>query len=107
MMDYYNKLCEEIVEDGGALVEFEGYKVYAVNAPHMFASIPGHMLATRTNLFGIVWYEDDTYINVSLRAEGDFDASIIAKKYGGGGHKVACGFKLPLGTPLPWKVIKE
>ena len=107
MMDYFNFLCDRIVEDGSALVEFEGHQVYAVNVPHMFASIVGNNLATRTNSFGICWVQDEENIRVSLRSVRDFDASMIAKKYGGGGHKNACGFRLPLGTVLPWKVIKE
>lgn len=31
----------------------------------------------------------------SLRSTGDFDVAEIAKKYGGGGHKNAAGFKVP------------
>ena len=29
----------------------------------------------------------------SLRSKGDFDVSIIAKAFGGGGHKNAAGFE--------------
>lgn len=32
----------------------------------------------------------------SLRSIGDFDVSVVAKKYGGGGHKNAAGFSVPL-----------
>lgn len=35
----------------------------------------------------------------SLRSRGDFDVSVIAKMYGGGGHKSAAGFQLSV---LPW-----
>lgn len=107
MLDYFNILCEQIADDQISKIEFEGRQIYAVNAPHIFASLIGHKLASMTDSFGVVWYQDDEYTHVSLRAAGDFDASTIAKKYSGGGHKAACGFKLPLGTPLPWKVIKE
>lgn len=34
-----------------------------------------------------------------LRSRGDFDVSVIAKEYGGGGHKNAAGFELD--APLP------
>jgi nanoRNase/pAp phosphatase (c-di-AMP/oligoRNAs hydrolase) len=33
----------------------------------------------------------------SLRSVGDFDVSAIAKIYGGGGHKNAAGFTVPIG----------
>lgn len=32
---------------------------------------------------------------VSLRSRGDFDCSVVAKRFGGGGHKQACGFDIP------------
>ena len=31
----------------------------------------------------------------SLRSIGDFDVSVVAKAFGGGGHKNAAGFALP------------
>lgn len=107
MNDYFNFLCDRIIKDGESLVEFEGHNVYAVNVPHMFASVIGNNLAMRTNSFGICWVQDDHGIRISLRSVKDFDVSVIAKKYGGGGHKNAAGVNLTLGTPLPWKVIKE
>lgn len=45
---------------------------------------------------GIVWSVDKDLIRVSLRSIGETDVSIIAKKHGGGGHKNAAGFELPL-----------
>ena len=39
----------------------------------------------------------------SLRSRPDFDASVVAKRFGGGGHAQACGFSLPVsdvGTEL-------
>jgi nanoRNase/pAp phosphatase (c-di-AMP/oligoRNAs hydrolase) len=35
-------------------------------------------------------------IQFSLRSRGELDVSAIAKKLGGGGHKNAAGFQLPL-----------
>ena len=48
--------------------------------------------------FAMIWYYDhnDKGIRVSLRAFHDaVDVSEISKKYGGGGHKKAAGFRLP------------
>jgi nanoRNase/pAp phosphatase (c-di-AMP/oligoRNAs hydrolase) len=36
----------------------------------------------------------DGKIQYGLRSRSDFDVSIIAKKYGGGGHKQAAGFEV-------------
>ena len=96
-----------MIEEGSVLVEFEGFNVYAINISHMFGSDVGNELALRTNSFGIVWSEDGEGIRTSLRSVRDFDVSEIAKKYGGGGHKNAAGFNLPLGIDKPWKIIKN
>jgi oligoribonuclease NrnB/cAMP/cGMP phosphodiesterase (DHH superfamily) len=37
----------------------------------------------------------------SLRGRGDFDVSEVAKRFGGGGHKSAAGFKIKTGEPWP------
>ena len=43
----------------------------------------------------------------SVRSTRDFDASVIAKSWGGGGHKSACGFKGRITDGLPWIVLSE
>ena len=106
IQDYYNKICDSMMEEGSIFVEFEKYEVYAINLPNMFRSDIGNNLALRKNSFGIVWSEDGEGVRISLRSVGDFDVSEIAKKYGGGGHRNAAGFRLPLGSDKPWRIIK-
>lgn len=36
----------------------------------------------------------------SLRSPASFDCSAVARKFGGGGHRQAAGFTVPIGTPL-------
>lgn len=46
--------------------------------------------------FALGWFRrGDGMFQYSLRSSGDFDVSVLAKKYGGGGHKNAAGFQLP------------
>lgn len=91
---------------GGATeVIFLGYKVFALNAPHFFASEGGHILATKHPPFAIVWAEEGESIHVSLRSNGRVDVSKVAQKYGGGGHKNAAGFFFPASKKFPWKLI--
>ena len=55
----------------------------------------GHILAKQSGTFGAL-YNIDIEANKtiwSLRSNGDYDVSVIAKKYGGGGHKNAAGFE--------------
>ncbi|WP_295002200.1 DHHA1 domain-containing protein [uncultured Dechloromonas sp.] len=71
----------------------------AVNANALFASELGNLLAERGASFGLVWQlSGDGEIKASLRAKGSApDVSVIAARYGGGGHPNAAGFRLPAG----------
>lgn len=69
----------------------------AVNANALFASELGTLLAERGATFGLVWQlSGNGDIKVSLRSKGDaLDVSVVAARYGGGGHPNAAGFRLP------------
>lgn len=69
----------------------------AVNANTLFASELGNRLAELSGSFGLVWQlAGDGEAKVSLRSQGEFDVAAIATRYGGGGHRNAAGFRLPL-----------
>lgn len=97
------RLMNRLIEEGAKIVSFEGYKVYAVNAPHFFASHIGNALIKKKPPMAIIWSEDKERVNVSLRSDGTADVSKIAAKFGGGGHKVSAGFNLPAIDSFPWK----
>ena len=81
-----------ILFDAGHLTE----TIEIVNCPGWMASDMGHELAKR-NLFGLTYFDMKDKRVFSLRsAENGIDVSEIAKKYGGGGHKHASGFAIPL-----------
>jgi|TARA_Y100000310_G_scaffold30311_1_gene28827 oligoribonuclease NrnB/cAMP/cGMP phosphodiesterase (DHH superfamily) len=85
------KICEK-----ASSRKFEGQDVLVVNASHWMSEI-GARLAPDCD-FAIIWYYDhqDNFIKVSIRSFHDkVDASEIAKKFGGGGHRKAAGFQLP------------
>jgi uncharacterized protein len=76
-------------------VDFDGYKVLSVNATSLFSEIAGRLAEGRP--FGVCWFEHDGMRTYSLRSrEGGVDVSEIAKAAGGGGHKLAAGFEVPL-----------
>lgn len=86
------RLCTIVLYSGS--MEAYQYKGLAVNAPKHLASDVGHELATEGGTYGLSWYMTSTgRINVSLRSNGDYDVSAIAKALGGGGHKNAAGFE--------------
>ena len=69
----------------------------ALNTNALFASEAGHRLAEQSGSFGLTWQlAADGEVKASLRSQGDYDVATIAQRYGGGGHRNAAGFRLPL-----------
>lgn len=74
------------------------HRLEAVNAPFQRAWI-GHELASRAAYgtpCGLVYRLRGSRVDVSLYSVGDFDVSRLATAEGGGGHRNAAGFSLPL-----------
>jgi hypothetical protein len=76
----------------------------AANCPPHLTSDVGHELANKSGTFGLCWTlaKEGRTANCSLRSNGDYDVSAIAKAFGGGGHKNAAGFEVPVATLLGW-----
>lgn len=101
----YNERNINSLVSGAELVKFAGKKVYAVNSSVLVSEV-GNILALKTKSFSIVWTVRDGKLKVSMRATGKSDVSKIAVKYGGGGHKGAASFSLPIkkdSVELPWQ----
>ncbi len=79
-------------------IELEGRLVAAVNSTTVRSSI-GHVLAER-KAYGIEWgcvYRIDAdRVHATLYSIGDVDVATVAGRYGGGGHRNAAGFSVPL-----------
>lgn len=85
----------------GVVRGWDGGKV--VNCPPAFTSDVGHKLAKDCGTYGLMWHTvDGVEARCSLRSDGDYDVSAIAKQFGGGGHKNAAGFSVPLQALLSW-----
>ena len=69
----------------------------AVNSPLHHSEI-GNLLAEKSGTYGLVWSiaPGELLVRCSIRSIGDYDVSAIAKFYGGGGHRNAAGFSVPL-----------
>jgi len=76
----------------------------AANCPPHLTSDVGHELATQSGTYGLCWTlsQTDLVAKCSLRSNGDYDVSAIAKAFGGGGHRNAAGFEVPIATLLGW-----
>jgi oligoribonuclease NrnB/cAMP/cGMP phosphodiesterase (DHH superfamily) len=85
------KICEK-----ASRRRLAGHDILVVNASHWMSEI-GARLSPDCDV-ALIWYYDhnDRLNKVSLRSFHDhIDASELAKKFGGGGHKKAAGFSLP------------
>ena len=75
----------------------------ACNAQSFLASDLGHELANKSGTFGLVWsMAGDGQVHCSLRSNGEYDVSAIAKAFGGGGHRNAAGFSTDINSLLRW-----
>ena len=75
----------------------------AANAPAFLASDLGTELANQSGTFGLVWsMAGDGQVHCSMRSNGDYDVSAIAKVFGGGGHRNAAGFSTGIDMLITW-----
>lgn len=76
--------------------DLQGARGVAANCTVHISEI-GHQLCKISNTYGLIYFVDEhAKLRVSLRSEGDYDVSIIAKHFGGGGHRNAAGFTADL-----------
>jgi len=70
----------------------------AVNSRQLRAPI-GHELAKRAafgRAWGVAYRATGSRVDASIYSIGDLDVSKVAQRYGGGGHRNASGFTVPL-----------
>lgn len=90
---------EDLIANGLHTLYLDGDKDYfipVINAPKIWSSEIGNKLCKlNPNMCCCATYcYIGGRIEVSLRSIGDFDVSMLAKQFGGGGHKNAAGFTL-------------
>lgn len=75
-----------------------GHEVWVANIPYTLTSDAGHLMAKGEPFAACYWDTPDGRV-FSLRSTDEgLDVSEIAQQYGGGGHRNASGFRLPLGA---------
>lgn len=92
-------------EMGGYVKGYQFHNILglAANCPPHLASDVGHELATQSGTFGLCWFQDsEGVVRCSLRSNGEYDVSAIAKVFGGGGHRNAAGFSTSMATLQGW-----
>lgn len=89
------KVCRREMTIGGIVVP-------VASLPYTLTSDAGHLMATEhPSRIGVCYWDTPAGRCFSLRSMDDGpDVSEIAKKYGGGGHPHASGFRVPYGHEL-------
>ena len=84
-----NTMC-----DHAKWLEIGGYRVPVANATILYSEIGEELCRRFPEALFSAYYMDraDGKRQWGLRSRGDFDVSVVAKDYGGGGHRSAAGF---------------
>lgn len=74
-----------------------GFSVPVANLPYTLTSDAGHLMAQGEAFAACYWDTPEGRIFSLRSTDAGADVSDIAKRYGGGGHRNASGFKMPIG----------
>jgi oligoribonuclease NrnB/cAMP/cGMP phosphodiesterase (DHH superfamily) len=95
----HHKDIAELVKVCQRYMTIGGYTVPVASLPYMLTSDAGHLMAKEYDggrFFAACYWDTGIHRIFSLRStENGMDVSVIAKDYGGGGHKNAAGFRVP------------
>lgn len=84
-----------------------GTKVRVANIPAMFTSDAGNIMSVGKPFAACYWDTPGGRM-FSLRSQEDgLDVSLIAKRYGGGGHKHAAGFRAVIGWEGEHQIVND
>ncbi|PWC98011.1 phosphohydrolase [Azospirillum sp. TSO5] len=93
----HDKLLGDLLLSSTRQMVIGGVPVPAANLPWSMASDGGNRLSVGQP-FAASYYDGKDARHFSLRSQADgADVSEIARRYGGGGHARAAGFRMPLG----------
>ncbi|KKT83914.1 MAG: Phosphoesterase, DHHA1 [Candidatus Giovannonibacteria bacterium GW2011_GWC2_44_9] len=106
MVRYENDLVKHLLKAAERVV-FCRKKTLAINAPVYLASQIGDAMRKKGFPLGIIWQKKGDKIVVSLRSTNKVDSAEVASHFGGGGHKKAAAFRLPINQKFPWKKVKK
>ncbi len=90
------KDINEFIKVGKYRMSIAGHDVPVLNVPYQWGSDACHIMC-ENEPFAAYYWDGPNDRNYGLRSrEGGADVSAIAKQYGGGGHKHAAGFCVPM-----------
>jgi oligoribonuclease NrnB/cAMP/cGMP phosphodiesterase (DHH superfamily) len=94
----HHKDIAELVEVMQRPIMIGGIAMPVANLPYTLASDAGNLMAREADGVAACYWDTPEGRVFSLRSTDDGpDVSAIAKRYGGGGHAHAAGFRMPIG----------
>lgn len=94
ILERKNKMdVERLLRSSKRTMQIAGWNVPVINAPPMYASELGNIMSEDAP-FAATYYDTKDLRIFSLRSNGEFDVTTIAKQFGGGGHLGAAGFSV-------------
>lgn len=96
MREYRDWLVGEIASKA-EIRPIDNHWVPVVDCPYALASEVGHRLCQLypDRSFSALRVHSTSGTSYSLRSANGFDVSVVAAKFGGGGHAGAAGFRVP------------
>ncbi len=91
------KDIDELIRSASYRAQVAGHDVPVLNAPYFFSSDAGHIMGQGEPFAACYWDTEDGRVFSLRSADDGMDVSEIAKRYGGGGHKHAAGFRVERG----------
>jgi oligoribonuclease NrnB/cAMP/cGMP phosphodiesterase (DHH superfamily) len=92
---YIDRMIQWSVDESGEMI-IDGKIIKAANTHYFIGSKVAHRLSADVD-FSIAYRIAGDFLKVSLRSEENgSDVSMVAQKYGGGGHKHAAGFAVKI-----------
>ena len=94
IVEYENQKVERITKSELEIITLDGYQVPIINTTQLISEI-GNALCQEYP-FAVMYFETKDKRIYSLRSQGEngVDVSMIASKFGGGGHRNAAGFSI-------------
>ena len=95
LVRYRDQQVEQTCQQAG-LRTIGGLAVPCCNATGMWSEVGNRLLELFPQAqFSVSWFlRRDGRVQVSLRSRADFDCSVVARTYGGGGHRQSSGFSI-------------
>jgi hypothetical protein len=91
------KDVKELLKATTRFMYIGGHYIPLANLPYTMCSDAVNILAQENDGIGATYFDTPEGRKFSLRSIGDIDVSKMAEKYGGGGHRNASGFQMPIG----------